>query len=128
MKMTKKLGIWLDHSSAHLMELTGNHIEHKTIASKFTHEDKEKSLSNSENLMHNKEQHQQAEYYKELGENIRNYDQVVLFGPTDAKSELFNVLKADHHFEKVKIEVKPADKMSDAQRHSFVKDYFSNTI
>lgn len=128
MTIAKKLGVWMDHSSAHLMELTGNNIEHKTIASKFTHADKEKSLANSENVMHNKEQHQHSEFYKELGENIRNYDDVVLFGPTSAKSELFNALRADHRFEKIKIEVKPADKMSDSERHNFVKEYFSHKI
>lgn len=128
MSTTKKLGIWMDHASAHLMELKGNSISHKTIASKFTHEEKEKSLANSENVMHNKEQHQTAEFYKELGENIRNYDDVILFGPTDAKSQLANILKADHRFSKIKIETKSADQMSDAARHTFVKDYFSNQL
>ena len=50
----------MDHSSAHLMEFTDT-IETKTIDSKFTHEAKEQSLDKSENLMHNKEQHQQSE-------------------------------------------------------------------
>ncbi|PBQ31088.1 hypothetical protein CNR22_04670 [Sphingobacteriaceae bacterium] len=128
MSTTKKLGIWMDHASAHLMELTGNSISHKTISSKFTHEEKEKSLSHSENVMHNKEQHQTSEFYKELGESIRNYDDVIIFGPTDAKSQLANILKADHRFAKIKIETKSADQMSDAARHTFVKDYFSNQI
>jgi len=129
METTKKLGIWMDHSSAHLIELSENdHIEHKTITSKFTHESKEKSLSNSENVMHNKENHQTTEFYKELGDNIRNYNQVVIFGPTNAKSELHNVLKTDHLFDKINIEVKPADKMSDTERHNFVKDYFKNHV
>jgi hypothetical protein len=125
MTATKKLGIWMDHSIAHLMEFTTDSIQTKTITSKFTHEAKEHSLSKSENLMHNKEQHQQSEFYKELGEVIKNHGEVLLFGPTDAKVELFNVLKADHHFEKIKIEMKQTDKMTENQQHSFVKDYFS---
>jgi stalled ribosome rescue protein Dom34 len=128
MTPTKKLGIWMDHSSAHLMTLSGNHIEHTTITSKFTHDEKEKSLANSENVMHNKEQHQQAEFYKELGDSIRNYDDVIIFGPTNAKSELANFLKADHRFAKIKIETKSASQMSDSDRHTFVKDYFSNQL
>ncbi len=126
MTSAKNLGIWMDHSSAHLMEFTTNPIETKTVASKFTHNEKESSLSKSENLMHNKEQHEQSEYYRKLGETIKNYEEVILFGPTDAKVELFNVLKKDHSFAKIKIEIKQTDKMTENQQHAFVKEYFSN--
>ena len=125
MATEKKIGIWMDHSSAHLMEFTSDVNETKTIASKFTHEEKVDSLSKGENRMHNKEQHQQSEYYKKLGEVIRNYNAVILFGPTDAKVELFNLLKADHLFAKIKIEIKSTDKMTANQQHAFVREYFS---
>ncbi len=125
MKTGKCLGIWMDHSAAHLMELKTSAIETKIIESKFTHEIKEESLRKSEKLMHNREQHEQSEYYKKLGDVIKNYEGVLLFGPTDAKVELFNVLKADHLFEKIKIEVKQADKMTENQEHAFVREYFS---
>lgn len=125
MTTKKNLGIWMDHSSAHLMEFTSEPIETNIIESKFTHEEREHSLGKSEHVMHNKEQHQQAEFYKKLGETIRNYEEVLLFGPTDAKVELFNVLKANHRFSKVKIEIKQADKMTENQQHAFVKEHFS---
>ena len=125
MKTEKNIGIWMDHSSAHLMEFTADPITTTTIESDFTHHVKEESLSKSENLMHNKEQHQQSDYYKKIGEVIKNYKEVILFGPTNAKAELFNILKADHHFENIKIEVKQADKMTENQEHAFVREYFS---
>ena len=56
---------------------------------------------------------------------VKNYDEVILFGPTDAKVELFNILKADQHFDKIKIDIKQADKMTENQQHAFVKDHFS---
>lgn len=120
-----KLGIWMDHSSAHLIEFMANPGKQKIIESKFTHEEKELSLGKSENGMHNKEQHEQSDYYKQLGEVIKNYNEVILFGPTDAKVELFNTLRADHLFEKIKIEVKPADKMTENQQNAFVREHFS---
>ena len=101
MKATQ-LGIWMDHQNAYLMEFTTDPIETKTIQSKFTHEAKEKSLHQGESHMHSKEQHQQAEYYRALGKVIKNYEEVILFGPTDAKTELFNLLTADHLYSKVK--------------------------
>jgi hypothetical protein len=128
MTTTKKLGIWMDHSTARLMESTNDITVTKTIESKFTHQSKEESLNKSEHIMHNKEQHQQAEYYKKLGESIRNYNSVLLFGPTTAKDELYNVLKADHNFEKIKIEVKQSDKMTDKQQQAFVNEHFANAI
>lgn len=125
MAAAKNIGIWMDHSNAHVMEFTADPIETKTIESAFTHQAKEQTLNRSEHVMHNKEQHQQAEYYKKLGEVIKNYEGVILFGPTNAKVELFNLLKADHLFSKIKIEMKDTDKMSENQQHAFVKEYFS---
>lgn len=124
----KKLGIWMDHASAHAVEFDKTATSSKVIASHFTHDEKERSLGKNENLMHNKEQHQQADYYKRLGELIKDYGEVVLFGPTDAKQELLNTLRDDQHFGKIKIDVVPADKMTEGQRMAFVKDHFSKTL
>jgi nucleoside diphosphate kinase len=125
MANANKIGIWMDHSNAHLIEYTTDPIETTTLASDFTHAVKEDTIKKSERLMHHKEQHEQANYYKQLGEIIRNYEDVILFGPTDAKVELFNILRADHNFEKVEIKVHNSDKLTENQQHAFVKDYFS---
>lgn len=125
MTTQKKLGIWMDHASAHLMEFTAGTVTTEAVGSKFTHDAEGHDISKGESLMHNKEQHEESAYYKELGKEISKYDDVLLFGPTDAKTELFNLLKADSHFGKIKIEVKQADKMTDNQQHAFVKDHFS---
>ena len=124
MKTEKRLGIWMDHSNAHLMEFTANG-EIEKIEFKYGHLEKE-HLGKNENLIHNKEQHKQADFYKHLGEAIKGYDEVLLFGPTEAKAELKNYLKTDHHFDKIKITVKSADKMTDNQQHAFVKEHYSN--
>jgi ADP-heptose:LPS heptosyltransferase len=124
MTTEKKLGIWMDHSSAHLIEFPSDPSDEKMITSKFTHQQKEESLAKSENGMHHKQQHGQAEYYKKLGEVIKQYDQVLLFGPTHAKTELFNTIKDDQHFGKIKINVEQSDKLTENQQHAFVRDYF----
>ena len=126
MTSIKRIGIWMDHSNAHLIEFTVEPLETENLDSAFTHQEKTHSLGKSEQLMHNKEQQQQGAYYKELGEVIKNYGEVILFGPTDAKTELFNLLKADHHFDKIAIEVKQTDRMTPNQEHAFVRDHFSH--
>jgi hypothetical protein len=125
MKPAKKLGIWMDHSIAYLMEFTSNPFEITTIESKLTHQKKMEALSKSESLMHNKEQQQLGKYYKKLGAIIKNYKRVILFGPTNAKVELFDVLSEDEQFMKIKIEIKNTDKMTANQKDAFVRDYFS---
>lgn len=125
MKPAKKLGIWMDHSIAYLMEFTSNPFEIKIIKSKFTHLKKMEALAKNESLMHHKEQQQLSGYYKKLSEVIKDYKRVLLFGPTNAKVELFDVLSEDERFVKIKIEIKETDKMTANQKDAFVKSYFS---
>lgn len=124
MKNIKQIGIWMDHSTAFLMELINGTIEENNIVSEFSYQDKEEGLVKSEKHMHIKEQHQQSSYYKKLSDTIKNYQEVLLFGPTEAKNELLNLLKTNHLFENIKIEVKHTDKMTKNQMHDFVKEYF----
>ncbi len=125
MTTSTNLGIWMDHSNAHLMEFTTVSITTKIISSRSARREKERGIGRSEDGMHQKEQHGQSDYYKKIGEAIKNYQDVLLFGPTNAKTELFNLLKADHHFEKIKIETKDADKMTQNEQHAFVREHFS---
>lgn len=123
MKTKKVIGIWMDHSTANLMEPINSQFIASTIKSDFSHQEKN-SIGKNENLMHNKEQNQQLGYYKKITEAIKSFDEIVLFGPTTAKDELANLLKADHHFECKKIDIKNAEKMTENQQEAFVKDHF----
>src|SRR5665213_1187716 len=118
MTTKKKLGIWMDHASAHVIEISDPMVT-KIVVSESTPEEKERSLQKGESMMHNKEQQQQGEYYKSLGEAIKNYDEVLLFGPTNTKTELLNILKADLSFSKIKIDVRQTDKMTQNQEHAY---------
>ena len=123
MEETKNLGVWMDHSTAHLIGEKSN--EHnKTIASKFTAHTKEESLHKGESHMHSKEKQLQDAYYKAIGEEILPYKHVLLFGPTDAKKELHNYLNKNAHFKDIKIDVETTDKMTNQEMQSFVKSYF----
>jgi hypothetical protein len=39
-----------------------------------------------------------------------------------------NLLRADHQFEKIKLETKDSDKMTQNEQHAFVRDYFTNRL
>lgn len=118
----------MDHSIAHLIEFSENSFEIETIETKFTHEKKEKSLAKGESFMHNKEQQTLADYFKKIAKIILNYDKVLLFGPTSAKTELFNILREDDRFAKIKIHIKDTDKMNAHQRERFINEHFSSPL
>ena len=121
----KNLGIWMDHAHAHLMEFATDPITTDIVSNPFTHREKAHRLSQGEEGMHEKEQEEQAKYYRKLGAIISNFQDVVLFGPTNAKLELLNILRADHQFEHVRLETKESDKMTQNEQQAFVRNYFS---
>lgn len=125
MSKSTKLGIWMDHSDAHLIAFEKESSTIKIISNNFGHDDMQSALVRSEQLMHNKRQQQNAAYYKKLGDAILIYSEVLLFGPTDAKMELFNILDADIRFEKIIIDVLAADKMTENEQYAFVKKHFA---
>ena len=127
MRIFKKLGIWMDHSNAHLIEPSPETAPANLITTASVADQEEDGGYRGEKTLHHKEENELSVYYKSISEAILHYDQVILFGPTDAKIELYNLLKADHHFDKIKITTQQADKMTGPQQHAFVKDYFSNS-
>jgi hypothetical protein len=120
-----ELGIWMDHANADFTEFTKDPLQTLTIPSPFTSASKDHTTGSSENVMNNKEQNKLSDFYKKIGETVLNYKSVLLFGPTNAKMEFHNILKADHRFADIQIETKTADKMNEKQQHAFVQEYFS---
>tara|TARA_R110000751_G_scaffold287893_2_gene392816 strand:- start:1096 stop:1470 length:375 start_codon:yes stop_codon:yes gene_type:complete len=122
-KTNNKLGIWMDHSNANLINLDSNKGMH-SISSKFTSETKEDALHRSESLMHNKRQQMQEKFYKQIGSEILKFKHVLLFGPTNAKVELHNYLNKDLHFKNIKIDIESSGKMTNNEQVAFVKKHF----
>jgi hypothetical protein len=117
------LGIWMDHSSANLIDLNSKN-KSCSILSKFTSETKEEALVRSESLMHNKRQQMHENFYDKIGAQILKYKHVLLFGPTNAKVELHNYLNKDLHFKNIKIDIESSDKITDNEQIAFVENHF----
>ncbi|MCV9927526.1 hypothetical protein OIU83_07680 [Flavobacterium sp. LS1R49] len=123
MKTIKQLGIYLDHAAANLIDLSNIDEESQTVLSDFDIQDKHETLQRSENEMHNKQQDKQREYFKKIAAIANNFNELILFGPTTAKTELLHFLQKDHNFDNVKIEVKNTDKLAGNQQLLFVQEY-----
>lgn len=119
------LGIWMDHSNADLIELSNEKVIKKTLKIAPAFLGPLENLRLNESLITNKEQNHLTDFYQRISDVIKNFDEVLLYGPTQAKTELFNKLKKDIHFDRIKIDVHPADKMTDNQQEAFVKKYFN---
>ena len=123
MEKQKNLGIWMDHLNANLIDLDSKKKSH-TITSKFNYDVQDEAIRKSEKGMHNKRQQLHKAFYKEIAAAILNYDKVLLFGPTNAKTELHNYLNEDLRFKDIQIDIEAADKMTDNQKDAFVKTHF----
>lgn len=128
MKVERRVGIWMDHSTAHVMEYNSDDYKVNTIEADFTMPVHQEGMLHSENSLHNKKSQSSKMYYNSLTEIIKEYDIVLLYGPTEAKNELKNLIRSQHKFDAIKIETKNADKMSFNQQHAYIKEYFSKLL
>lgn len=124
----KKIGVWMDHASARLMEYKTGRMDTVVVTSSFTHDNKISTLNRSEHIMHNKEQHEQAGFYDSIAKMLLNYDEVLLFGPTTAKQELYNTLKENHLYAKIRFDLKESDKLTEYQQYTFVRSHFDPVL
>jgi len=124
MNSKKKLGIWMDYSSPHLIDPDKN--KNQIIESKFSSDIQKEVMKKGEKHLHNKEEQFQQSYFNEIADQIRGYDQVLLFGPTNAKKELNHYLNEKEQFKHVKIALESADKMTENEKNAFVKKHFND--
>jgi len=113
----------MDHTIAHMIVSNNNSTVSNTIESLSLQGEKQ-NFGKDESLKHNTEQDQLSDYFKRLSAVIKDYPEVILFGPTNAKTELFNLLKEDNQFNNIKIEIETTDYLTENQMHAFVKEHF----
>ncbi|MFH6991657.1 hypothetical protein [Flavobacterium sp. FlaQc-48] len=127
MKTIHQLGIYLDHASANLIDFTDTDKENQTIISEFDIQDKHETLQRSESEMHHKEQDKQRAYFKKIATLAIGYNELILFGPTTAKTELLHFLQKDNSFGKIKIDTENTAKMNLQEQEFFVWGHFKKS-
>ncbi len=124
MEKIKKIAVYMDHFTANIIEYINSAEAIKTIKSEFNRSEKKEILQKGESQIHNKEQNLQLEFYSKLREELLNYESVLLFGATNAKTELLHILQADAKFLNVEFILKNTDKLTDNEQIAFVNDCF----
>ncbi|MDN3677812.1 hypothetical protein QWY90_10875 [Flavobacterium paronense] len=124
MNTSNPIGIFMDYSIAHIMELSEIPNEIQTIESKFASKLIEEKNKGEKHLCKLAKECN-AKYFKKIGETILLYSTVLLFGPTDAKADLYNMLSEDPRFFRIKAYLKETGIMTLNQRNKFMNDFFA---
>ena len=128
MKIKRNLGIWMDHSIANLLDFKNNIIVTSTIEADSFIRDDECINWKDESLIRNKKQIDLSKFFDKLIQVIKDFDEVLLFGPTEAKSELFDQIDQIPNLDLINITMKTTDKMTENQKQAFVREFFAERI
>ncbi|MFK2820606.1 hypothetical protein U0L90_10800 [Flavobacteriaceae sp. LMIT009] len=133
----KKTGIWLDKNKALIVTIENgkesltkipSNIEHFRIGGGSGTKLKggpQDVVQDSKYL--EREKHQLTMYFKNIADQIKNIDALVIFGPADTNKKLGTELHSKYKSigDKIK-DILKADSMTDNQVKALVRDYYSS--
>jgi stalled ribosome rescue protein Dom34 len=128
MENKRRMGVWMDYESAYLIELMPLRVDAIVLKSKTSNPAKKRKSTVNADSERKKQEELLLIFNKKIANEISKYGHVVLFGPTEAKTDLMEFLKTEHTFKDIKIETEETEKMNDNQKHAFVKNYFTQKI
>ena len=135
--MKKQTGIWIDHEKALIITLDRGRYKLKTIESNIVTRDRidgetksygrfgDQSLS-QEKHKERRIKEQTSNYLKNLLSEIKDMDELVLFGPANMKKELEKLIHNDTTLASKLKSVVSADSMTENQMVAWVKNFYLN--
>ena len=133
------VGVWMDYSHAYIIrqDFKEDEIyEIKSTTEGLLREDGQSATgtswgfvggSNNEFKMNNLLRSELKQYFKRILPELVFADEILLFGPTFAKTEFYHFLDSQKLMKGKSIFIKKSDKMDKAALLRFVKDFFVNT-
>jgi len=133
--MKNRTGIWLDHEKATIISLHSYGYKLNTIESDIITRDRtdgetkkfgrfgDQSLS-QEKHKERRIKEQTSNYLKSLLSDIKNVDELVLFGPANMKKQLEKLILHDATLAPKLKAVVSADSMTENQMVAWVKDFY----
>lgn len=126
--MNRKVGLWIDHSEAVIVSLTGNLGEVKSIPSEI---EKYVRLSDGaqkismEEMRKRRVTNRLKKYYDEVISLVKDAESILIVGPGDAKFEFKKRLDSEKYYRRT-VNLETADKMTEPQIAARVRGYYSN--
>jgi hypothetical protein len=130
-----KKAIWIDTSKALLIDEQGTAIEHieSPIQTRVRvdGESDDQGKFGGQAVTHEKQdlhrrQQEEKDFNHAICKKVDGADELLLFGPGEAKKHLFKHLVDHHSFDMSKLHIQPADSMTENQVKAFVREYFES--
>lgn len=131
--MNKNVGIWLDHKHAYIVSLIrkeqqihqikSNAASHYRISGGSRSKIASGEIS-SEHRVEEKRKHQLHHYYQEIISEIKDAQNIFIWGPGEAKLELKKELQNSRELSRKIQGIETADKMTEKQILTKVKEYY----
>lgn len=130
--MKKRFGIWIDHNTAYIFsaneaavtgmemltsEVEGHHHgginsnEHETLSSQTKHDERRNN--------------EIQKFMKDVLKKIHDGDEILIFGPGNAKNSLKNTIEDTKSMSKAQVTMNVADSMTENQMRQSVQDFFA---
>lgn len=132
-----QVAVWLDHASAEIIEYhNGESVLLETIESPYDRKPRIEGegsdvtrfgrtySSNNEDRKHNRLQNELNSYFTDLENRVKDYKEILLFGPTNAKDQLYNRLMENKIFSAKTLAVESVDTLTENQKMAFARDFF----
>ena len=136
--MEKQTGIWLDKEQAVIINLSAGSHTIKYLESniatreRFPGEGKKFGKFGSqflslESKKRNAVKNQSEEYLKNIINEVKNTDKLVVFGPAEMKIQLEKAILGNNLISDKLLAVEPADNMTENQLVAWVKGYYKRS-
>lgn len=137
MEHYKQVGVWIDHSKAHLIGFKGGQVRLlETVESPFERVKRVDGVdmsrfspdpehaSNNEYKKHHIVQNEINEYLRMMEQKLISFEDILLFGPGTMKERMKNRLREKKAFEGKWLSVERSDKLTENQLLAFVREFY----
>ena len=139
MENYKQVGVWIDHSKAHLVGFKSGEVKllesvdspYESIkriegegndTTRFS--PNSEHASNNEYRKNNTAQNEINEYLRLMEHKLQPFEDILLFGPGTMKEKLKNRMKENKAFNGKWMSVESSDKLTENQLLAFVREFF----
>ena len=124
--MNHKVGIWIDHKKAVIVSASADGVTTKTLESDVEAHPRYAGQQDGGGEKKYEERHSQDldRYYDEVIRQLTDADELLIFGPGEAKVELKKRLRRSKTHSERTIAIETTDKLTDPQIVAKVKEHF----
>ena len=124
--MHHKVGIWIDHQKAVIVSASADSVTTKTLESDVESHPRYSGQQDGGGEKKYEERHTQHldRYYDEVVRQLADADELLIFGPGEAKLELKERLRRSKAHSERAVGIETTDKLTDPQIVAKVKEHF----